>query len=176
MTQDYFSDKGKAPAFPEDEDNDGASSQPEAQPSDSSRPKYMTVGNGAESVFAAQLRTQLGDGIDSGYGGSSTGDDLEIALAAHDKQQRQHNAQAASVHQMWYNRHRSTLQRGIQQTVQLLRDLKEMNKSWPARYPSVQRAEATEPKERRLSARPSSRPGLTHTYSMLDDSELADSS
>jgi mitofusin len=52
-----------------------------------------------------------------------------------------------------------TLARSINRVVETLKSLQEMNASWPATYPSVQRAEASQPQ------RQDPRPGLVHRQS-----------
>ena len=64
--------------------------------------------------------------------------------------------QDAAIHQLWYNKHRVTLARAINQVVDLLEGLREMNITWPAIYPSVQRTEMD---------RSVPRPGIRHTSS-----------
>ena len=64
--------------------------------------------------------------------------------------------QDAAIHQLWYNKHRVTLARAINQVVDLLEGLREMNVTWPAIYPSVQRTEMD---------RFVPRPGIHHTSS-----------
>lgn len=75
-------------------------------------------------------------------------------------------AESKAVHQMWYNRQRATLSRSINTVMDLLQSLQQMNTSWPAHYPSVQRADnSTTP----TSERPPSRPDLVHTQSMIGE-------
>ncbi|KAJ4260562.1 mitofusin [Fusarium torreyae] len=172
MSQDYFSGngKGKAPLHQEtdsDNDNDGhtapthdfASPPPAGSPS--SRVQYMTVGNGATSQHAARLQNMLD--VDSGYGGSVAGDEQRSMASAAAWDMAMHHDRPASgaVHQMWYNAHRATLGRSINKVLELLQNLQEMNASWPAHYPSVQRA-------RRDSSRDSARPAFAHAHSTSD--------
>lgn len=139
--------KGKSPALAESPSNAESSDAAAAPPN----PTYMTVGNGVTSEHAAHLQTMLGS--DSGYGGSSTGDDLwHPALhpdtpvpSPLDSSDAHRRAQAGAVHQLWYNRHRNSLGRSISRVLELLKDLQEMNAKWPAHYPSVQRAEPRPP-------------------------------
>jgi mitofusin len=70
--------------------------------------------------------------------------------------------QANAIHQLWYNQHRVTLARSINNVVQTLKGLQEMNAKWPATYPSVQRTEAAQPQ------RSDPRPGLAHTQSTMN--------
>lgn len=162
MSQDYFNGKGKAPQQRET-DSDSSDSDPNATnhpPPPGTRPNYMTVGNGTTSEHAARLQNLL----DSGYGGSSLADDDERTILAGAQAIDMHHdrPQSGAIHQMWYNAHRATLGRSINQTVELLRELQEMNASWPAHYPSVQRTRAESPE-------PSSRPGLSQTQSNIGD-------
>ena len=150
MTQEQSANnkgKGKSPALADTRSN--AESPDAAAPP--SNPTYMTVGNGVTSEHAAHLQTMLGS--DSGYGGSSTGDDLwHPALhpdtpvpSPLDDSDAHRRAQAGAVHQLWYNRHRNSLGRSISRVLELLKDLQEMNATWPAHYPSVQKAEPRPP-------------------------------
>lgn len=121
----------------------------------------MAVGSGSTSQHAARLQSLIDH--DSGYGGSVAGD-MPLQHHSTGSVAADHRNQAAAVHQMLYNQHRSTLSRSITKAVELLRALQEMNVTWPAHYPSVQRAETTS------SERPSSRPGLQHAFSMAGES------
>ncbi|KAF5024898.1 hypothetical protein F66182_3020 [Fusarium sp. NRRL 66182] len=155
MSQDYFNGngKGKAPLHQEidsDGDNDynrtrarapiHDSASPPPPDSNSSRVQYMTVGNGVTSEHAARLQSMLD--VDSGYGGSVAGDEQRTISSATAWDMAMHHDRPVSgaVHQMWYNSHRSTLGRSINNVLELLENLQEMNASWPAHYPSVQRA------------------------------------
>ncbi|KAK4456328.1 hypothetical protein QBC34DRAFT_286940 [Podospora aff. communis PSN243] len=150
-----------------------------------SAPAYMTVGTGSTSQHAARLQAMLEQ--DSGYGGSITGDEVSPSLfnpvataAAWDSAMHEdgpiysqasssshadadHRAQTGAAQQMWYNRHRVSLGRSINTVVELLKGLQEMNVTWPAHYPSVQRAALDAP------SRPPSRPGINHTHTMSGD-------
>ncbi|KAF4981946.1 hypothetical protein FZEAL_2340 [Fusarium zealandicum] len=170
MSQDYFNGKGKSPlqqeASPGSDNNHDAPRNDSASPplgdSSSSRPNYMTVGNGATSEHAARLQSMLD--VDSGYGGSVAGDEHRSMASAAAWDMAMHHDRPASgaIHQMWYNSHRATLGRSINKVLELLQSLQEMNASWPAHYPSVQRA-------RRDSTEASSRPGFSHTHSVMGD-------
>ncbi|KAK3322195.1 hypothetical protein B0H66DRAFT_474313 [Apodospora peruviana] len=148
-------------------------------------PSFMTVGTGSTSQHAARLQAMLD--VDSGYGGSIAGDVVSpsvsssAALAAWDSaihadrpihsqpsssthdSDADRRAQAGAVHQLWYNRHRATLGRSINAVVDVLKGLQEMNVTWPAHYPSVQRASLDAP------SRPASRPGFQHAQTMSGD-------
>ncbi|KPM35826.1 hypothetical protein AK830_g10740 [Neonectria ditissima] len=164
MSQDYFTGKGKAPLRQESPDrnsdshtdsnnaNPGAPNGP-ASPPPSSRPNYMTVGNGSASTHAAHLQSLLDP--DSGYGGSVAGDARYSTTATFGAMDIHHDRpQSGAIHQMWYNAHRASLGRSINKVLDLLEGLREMNTSWPAHYPSVQKARGTSP------GPSSSRPGL----------------
>ncbi|TDZ28816.1 Transmembrane GTPase fzo1 [Colletotrichum spinosum] len=169
MSQDYFSKKGKTPMDQEIERNDPNTP---SVPS-SSRPQYMTVGSGSTSVHAAHLQSLLDN--DSGYGGSiMDGDAMASSSTTLDHHipklggghvsDADRRAQAGAIHQMWYNAHRTTLGKSIQNVVKLLQTLQEMNASWPAHYPSVQRTEGAP------------RPGFGHAFSIIGDVPAAASS
>ncbi|UKZ79028.1 hypothetical protein TrVFT333_006779 [Trichoderma virens FT-333] len=149
MSQEYFNDKGKAPAIRDSDDADLESAGPAG-----GRPNYMTVGNGTTSEHAARLQSMLD--IDSGYGGSIMGDEPGVW----DMQGHGHQRQSGAIHQLWYNSQRATLGRSINKVLDLLHGLREMNSVWPAHYPSVQRAEKME------SDVP--RPGILHSSTMED--------
>ncbi|PMD59306.1 uncharacterized protein K444DRAFT_530559 [Hyaloscypha bicolor E] len=161
MSQEYHG-KGKAAG-----DGEASSSRRPA----SGRPQYVTVGSGSTSESAARLQALLDN--DSGYGGSVAGDALngvpvwnpalteDRPTPSHSPMPRgsgeaadnDRRVQANAIHQLWYNQHRVALGRSINRVVETLKGLQEMNATWPATYPSVQRAEAAQ----------SSRPGIIHT-------------
>ncbi|KAL6859329.1 hypothetical protein J3F83DRAFT_749794 [Trichoderma novae-zelandiae] len=149
MSQEYFNDKGKAPAIraPDDANVDAAGPA-------GGRPNYMTVGSGTTSEHAARLQSMLD--VDSGYGGSIMGDEPGMW----DGQAHGDRRQSGAIHQMWYNSQRATLGRSINKVLDLLHGLREMNALWPAHYPSVQRVEKTEPGV--------PRPGILHSSTMED--------
>ncbi|KAI1104701.1 hypothetical protein F4804DRAFT_306564 [Jackrogersella minutella] len=170
MSQDYFNhQKGKSPRGrgQNNEDEEGPN------PASSGRPSYMTVGNGSTSEHAARLQSLIDN--DSGYGGSMAGDDVASSnrpfgtprsdpTLSRDMplQRRSANSpdtQAAAVHQLWYNKHQAALTRSISRVVELLKSLQDINITWPAHYPSVQRTDTSS------SDRPSSRPGMQHAFS-----------
>ncbi|KAI1268473.1 transmembrane GTPase fzo1 [Xylariaceae sp. FL1019] len=145
------------------------------------RPGYMTVGNGSTSIHAARLQSIID--TDSGYGGSMAGDEpssSKLPLGSprtdptiagdmmlphnpsgnHDADQPH---QASVVSQLWYNQQRVALGRSINRVVDMLSSLQEMNVTWPAHYPSVQRADMSS------SERLFSRPGLQHTSTMAGE-------
>lgn len=155
MSQEYQSQKGKGKGKA------------------SNRPQYMTVGNGSITESANRLQAILDN--DSGYGGSDgmessngtwtptmtedrpTPEHVSMpkgessAAADHERQ-----VQATAIHQLWYNQHRSSLGRSINQTVETLKALREMNATWPVTYPSVQTPDVSTP-----------HPGLTRTSTTL---------
>ncbi|KAH9903544.1 putative mitochondrial fission protein [Xylariomycetidae sp. FL2044] len=187
MSQDYFNSegkgkgKGKSPTRPE-HDNDNDFSNTQSPPASSGRPAYMTVGTGTSSAHAARLQSLLDN--DSGYGGSSiAGDepgssklplgsprtdpsiagDMPLSRANTGDAEVDQKNQANAISQLWYNQHRVTLGRSITRVVELLHGLQEMNVTWPAHYPSVQRADATS-----VESLPP-RPGLQHANTNLAD-------
>ncbi|KAK0722584.1 hypothetical protein B0T26DRAFT_703323 [Lasiosphaeria miniovina] len=154
-------------------------------------PAYMTVGTGSASHHAARLQAMLDR--DSGYGGSMAGDDVSpsmfdpAAAAAWDSAIHEDRPilaqafpsqvtdtdrraiQAGAVHQLWYNSHRAALGRSINTVVELLKSLQDMNVTWPAHYPSVQRAALDAPSQ------PVTRPGIQHTHTMSGGFEASSS-
>jgi len=148
----------------------------------SNRPQYVTVGSGSTSESAARLQALLDN--DSGYGGSVAGDALNGVRAwnpalTEDRPTPSHSPmprgsgeeadndrriQANAIHQLWYNQHRVALGRSINRVVETLKGLQEMNATWPATYPSVQRAEAAQP------SRQEQRPSMVHTNTTCPNS------
>ncbi|KEF53467.1 mitofusin [Exophiala aquamarina CBS 119918] len=183
MDQSNSPEKGKKKAK---EDNDKADQMTSPQPIHpiSYQPKYMTVGSGIQPSHATALMEQLER--DSGYG-SMVGDNQQIGgemrswedqllvdrpTPAHTPQingqpahmsDTEKRALAGHIHQLYYNQNRVALAKAIGQTVELLKQLQDMNAQWPAHYPSVQRSE----NETRTS-----RPSLAQTQSTRDASEL----
>lgn len=147
--------------------------------SDFGHPQYMTVGSGSESQYAHDLMSRLER--DSGYGsmpgGSRFGGDLswedellvDRPTPSHTPRgpndpgmsENEKKVLASHVHQLYYNQNRVALAKAIGQTIELLKQLQEMNAKWPAHYPSVQSAN----KEKQPAAHTSSRPTLSHSYS-----------
>lgn len=167
MSQEYFTGKGKAPAKPEsDAEADPRRERPSDTGSSSSR-LYMTVGNGSTSEHAAKLQHLLD--VDSGYGGSIADEEHPGIGAAAGGNQHARPASGA-LHQMWYNSHKVALSRSIEKVLEILASLQEMNASWPAHYPSIQRPDPATPD------RPPSRPGLSHAYSSIGSLENHESS
>lgn len=172
MSQEYAKGKGMSAGEAE-------SSSSDLNRRRSGRPQYVTVGSGSTSQSAARLQALLDD--DSGYGGSVAGDSFPGVPAwnptlTEDRPMPTHSpvpsmtsetvdndrrVQANAIHQLWYNKHRIALAKSINNVVRVLNGLQEMNAKWPATYPSVQRAEASQPQ------RQDHRPGLAHTQSTV---------
>ncbi|EON63983.1 hypothetical protein W97_03213 [Coniosporium apollinis CBS 100218] len=153
-------------------DRDFSSSGPSTprRAATSGRPQYMTVGSGSTSESAARLVALLDD--DSGYGGSirsggSNGSSWHPGLT-HDRPTPSHTPEVTDrhIHQGYYNRNKTQLLRAINEAVDTLKDFQAFNQDWPAHYPSVQRADPSEPTS---SQRSDPRPGLHHTQSTLDN-------
>ncbi|KAA8652700.1 hypothetical protein EYZ11_011662 [Aspergillus tanneri] len=179
MSQEYFPGKGGSSA------GEGSSRHPpDDEPSENpffstAPPAYMTVGNGSTSESATALMASLQE--DSGYGGSvasgsvmdgDTGGRLRSDLLvdrptpAHTPThlgqynpaaELERQVVASHVHQLLYNSNRTKLGRAISRTVETLKELQDMNRQWPAHYPSVQNPDP-------------SRPALQHTQSFKADS------
>lgn len=126
----------------------------------SQRPHYVTVGQGSTSASAGGLMAALDN--DSGYGRSISTDGYtndgdingwlpgvtedrptpshtpnlpsEYSIQAADSERR---ILAGHVHQLYFNQNRVALGRAITQTVATLKDLQQMNSTWPAQYPST---------------------------------------
>ncbi|KAJ5587506.1 uncharacterized protein N7459_003271 [Penicillium hispanicum] len=172
MSQEYFPGEGSSRAGSSrfaGEDEERSPFQPP--------PAYMTVGSGSTSESATALMASLNN--DSGYGGSMADDhavdgDSSAAWRAGLMEDRptpvhtptrpgewnpavEHERQAVAshVHQLLYNSNRTKLGRAISRTIETLKELQDMNRQWPAHYPSVQ---STPPS-------PSERPQIQQTYS-----------
>lgn len=138
----------------------------------SRRPNYMTVGSGSTSESAHRLQQILDD--DSGYGGSMAsgfnpslhGDRYTpIHTPGEMENENDRRIMASHVHQLYYNQNKTALGRAITRTVDTLKRLQEMNRQWPAHYPSVQRPQDSQPTP---SMPPTARPELHHTQSTLE--------
>ncbi|KAH8705324.1 hypothetical protein BGW36DRAFT_402925 [Talaromyces proteolyticus] len=175
MSQDYFpnksdSSRGEGSSSHRHEERDRHTQE---NPLSYAPPQYLTVGNGSNSSAAEALIASLNQ--DSGYGGSIAGDssiggDDPITNwrtgLLEDRPVPPHTPTAAGefnpaaeserqilsdhVVQLQYNYNRKALGRSISRTKEILEELQEMNRQWPAHYPSVQ---------------PSHRPSLHHTQS-----------
>ena len=142
------------------------------------RPQYMTVGSGSTSASAAALIASLDD--DSGYGSMVDGEYRNDGSArswspgmtpnrpilpgqTNPSPEDERRVVAGHIHQLYYNRNRAALGRAINRTVEVLKDLQQMNSTWPAHYPSVQ------PQHDAPPSRSDPRPGIIHTQSTLDN-------
>ncbi|EAU33929.1 conserved hypothetical protein [Aspergillus terreus NIH2624] len=187
MSQEYFSGTSGSSA------GEGSSRHPPQEESSenpffsSPPPAYMTVGNGSTSESATALMASLNQ--DSGYGGSNAGGSLMDGHAGSgwrpelmvDRPTPQHTPTlpgewnpaaeherqvvASHVHQLLYNSNRTKLGRAISRTIETLKELQDMNRQWPAHYPSVQATPGTKTPES-----PSQRPGLNQAQSYLNES------
>lgn len=138
----------------------------------SRRPNYMTVGSGSTSESAHRLQQILDD--DSGYGGSiASGFNpslhadryTPVHTPGEEENENDRRIMASHVHQLYYNQNKTALGRAITRTVDTLKRLQDMNRQWPAHYPSVQRPQDQHPTP---SLPPTSRPDLLHTQSTVD--------
>ncbi|KAI1194764.1 hypothetical protein F5X97DRAFT_265304 [Nemania serpens] len=183
MSQEYFPSmsKGKSAARaarPNGDDTTKDASREPTTPGSGAvngivggRPAYATVGSGSTSFHAARLQSMLDR--DSGYGGSIAGDEpglsrlplgsprTDPSLAGDTILTRQsgnsefdQRTQVTAISQLWYNQQRVALGRAINRVVDLLQGLQDTNSTWPAHYPSVQRADVP------VSERPG--PGSLH--------------
>ncbi|KAI0110348.1 hypothetical protein GGR51DRAFT_88592 [Nemania sp. FL0031] len=190
MSQEYFPPmpNGKSPARAVRDDGDDPTNDGFRGPSTpgagsvngtGGRPAYATVGSGSTSHHAARLQSLLDR--DSGYGGSMAGDepgssklpfgsprtdpslngDSILARQSGNPETDQRN-QATAISQLWYNRQRVALGRSIDRVVDLLQGLQETNATWPAIYPSVQRADVPASSDRSAPA-----PGLHRTFTTV---------
>lgn len=170
---------GKAPARPDS----SSSSQHNVR---SVQPQYITVGSGSQSRHAHALIEQLER--DSGYGSMASGSQhgggdatweeellQDRPTPAHTPQlpgqpalsENEKRVLASHVHQLYYNQNRVALAKAISQTIELLKQLQNMNATWPAHYPSVQSSQ-------QIRDRPppsSGRPTIPHSQSTrtMDD-------
>ncbi|KAI0389471.1 hypothetical protein F5Y17DRAFT_469649 [Xylariaceae sp. FL0594] len=146
------------------------------------RPGYATVGSGSTSYHATRLQSLLDN--DSGYGGSSiAGDEFgpsklplgsprtdpsltgDIALppTSTGSTGADQRNQVTAISQLWYNQQRVALGRSINRVVDLLQGLQEINTTWPAHYPSVQRTDVS------TSDRSAPGTGLHRTFSVATE-------
>lgn len=145
----------------------------------------MTVGSGSTSSSAAALMASLDN--DSGYGGSISDDSYvndgslrgwhpgitpDLPTPAYTSalpgesdvaSENERRILASHVHQLHYNQNRVALGRAINRTVEVLKDLQQMNSTWPAHYPSIQ------PQHDPSTSRNDPRPSLTHTQTSTGD-------
>ncbi|KAK2798626.1 hypothetical protein FQN50_008784 [Emmonsiellopsis sp. PD_5] len=173
MSQEYFPGGAGSSAGEGSSRHAAAESSHSRSPGDG--PEYIVIGSGSVSNNATSLMASLNN--DSGYGGSIMGDGTEgysvglmedrptpshtpvhagqfNAAAEHEKQ-----VVASHVHQLLYNSNRTQLSRSITRTVDLLKELQQMNRQWPAHYPPFQ--PSSEP--------PSSRADLARAQSFQVD-------
>lgn len=178
MSQEYFPGDGASSSSA----GEGSSRRRDEESSESPfvprpPPSYLTVGNGSTSHNATALMASLNH--DSGYGSSISGDSVMDGNAAwrsslmqdrptpthtpslpgewNPAAEHERQVVASHVHQLMYNSNRTKLARAISRTVETLKELQDMNRQWPAHYPSVQST----------AALPSQRPLLLHTQSDL---------
>ncbi|EFR04687.1 transmembrane GTPase fzo1 [Nannizzia gypsea CBS 118893] len=172
-SKDYFSQNGGFSA------GEGSSRSIERQspiPDDerppSQVPGYMIVGSGPASGNATSLMSTLHQ--DSGYGGSVIDGSSDIGSESwqaglmedrptpshtpvgpgYMSHAAQHERQviANHVHQLVYNSNRTKLGRSVTRAIELLKELQEMNRQWPAHYPSIQNTDAP-PQNRHILSR-----------------------
>ena len=186
MTQDHKPGEGKTNGrnSPRPSSLRSATESPHQTPG---RPHYMTVGSGSTSASAAALMASLDN--DSGYGGSIAEDSYandggargwhpglteDRPTPSHTRvlpgesnpaSENERRVLASHVHQLYYNQNRVALGRAINRTVETLKDLQQMNSTWPAHYPSVQHSQEPMP------SRPDPRPGIHHTQSTLGNAK-----
>ncbi|CAG8277591.1 unnamed protein product [Penicillium salamii] len=167
MSQEYYPAEGSSSGaassrFPGEEE------LPEQSPFFPPPPAYMTVGNGSTSDSATALMTSLNQ--DSGYGGSIAGEsameeDSNAAWRAGLMEDRPTPVHTPTRPGEWNpagcNSNRTKLGRAISRTIDTLKELQDMNRQWPAHYPSVQSA----------STPPADRPSLNHTHSEFGDGD-----
>ncbi|CAP95241.1 mitofusin [Penicillium rubens] len=156
MSQEYHPGEGSSSGAGSSRFS-GEEEFPEQNPFFRPPPTYMTVGNGSTSESATALMTSLNQ--DSGYGGSiaDTEEDASSAWRAGLMEDRptpvhtptrpgewnptaEHEKQVVASHvsQLLYNSNRTKLARAISRTIDTLKELQDMNRQWPAHYPSVQ--------------------------------------
>ena len=165
MSQEYFHEK--SPSFDAGEGSSKQDADRSVFPAGGPPPAYLTVGDGSPSESATALMASLNS--DSGYGGSIADDsaaaDADSSFRSsmlmdqpaggtygggHSSPSAEHERQivASHVHQLMYNSNRTKLARAISRTVETLRELQEMNRQWPAHYPSAQQSAPGLSKER----------------------------
>ncbi|KAJ5356570.1 hypothetical protein N7517_011179 [Penicillium concentricum] len=207
MSQEYHPGEGSSSGAGSSRFS-GEEEFPEKNPFFRPPPTYMTVGSGSTSDSATALMTSLNQ--DSGYGGSiaDTEEDASSAWRAGLMEDRptpvhtptrpgewnpaaEHEKQVVASHvsQLLYNSNRTKLARAISRTIDTLKELQDMNRQWPAHYPSVQSTPSS-PMDRRPSlqqtqsefggndSRPGTppRPDLRRAATLAASDELAESS
>ncbi|KAI9737999.1 MAG: mitofusin [Cirrosporium novae-zelandiae] len=158
MSQEYYKGEGKSRrSSSTDKPANSPSRIRSPPPGPFQRPSYMTVGSGSTSASAAALMASLEN--DSGYGSFANGESepnfprFNPSLAAdrptpshtpthpgeyNEAADHERRVLAAHVHQLQFNQNRASLSRAIIKTIELLKNLQEENKTWPAHYPAVQ--------------------------------------
>ncbi|KKK19904.1 hypothetical protein P175DRAFT_0448517 [Aspergillus ochraceoroseus IBT 24754] len=176
MSQEYYSGKGGSSAGEGSSRHAPQDEHPENPFAPRPAPAYMTVGNGSTSESATALMASLN--VDSGYGGSvvdgesNTGLNSDLLVdrptPAHTPTllgewnpaaEHERHVVASHVSQLLYNSNRTKLARAISRTIETLKELQEMNRQWPAHYPSAQS----------VSSSPSRRPSLQQSQSDFGD-------
>ncbi|KAL2371161.1 mitofusin [Blastomyces gilchristii SLH14081] len=163
-------------------------------------PEYMVVGSGSVSHNVTSLMASLNH--DSGYGGSIMGESADGLMGdrptpshtpvvpgqLNEAAEHERQIVASHVHQLLYNSNRTQLSRSITRTVELLKELQQMNRKWPAHYPPVQSTQPTSsypPGPQRVqswqvdaaNSNPFERPDpLRRTTAGVDGSAIPDSS
>ncbi|EER38763.1 transmembrane GTPase fzo1 [Histoplasma capsulatum H143] len=154
MSQQYFPREGSSSASEVSSRHAAGASSNSLRPY-SEGPEYMVVGSGSISHNATSLMASLNS--DSGYGGSIMGESADglmedrptpshtPVLPGQFNEAAEHERQvvASHVHQLLYNSNRTQLSRSITRTVELLKELQQMNRQWPAHYPPVQSTQST---------------------------------
>lgn len=153
-------------------------------------PQFMTAGTGSESRYARALQDRLER--DSGYGSMASGsqygggweDDMLVdrPIPPHSPQipgqpvmsDIEKKGIASHVHQLYYNQNRVALAKAINNTIELLKELQDMNAKWPAHYPSVQAPQPlpTSQLQQQRASGGLARPTVTHSQSTRDGSDL----
>ncbi|DAA73238.1 TPA_exp: Uncharacterized protein A8136_5163 [Trichophyton benhamiae CBS 112371] len=172
-SKDYFSpDAGSSAGEGSSRSTERHSPIPGDERPPSQVPGYMIVGSGPASGNATSLMSTLHE--DSGYGGSIIDGNSDIGSESwqaglmedrptpshtpvgpgYMSNAAQHERQviANHVHQLVYNSNRTKLGRSITRAIELLKELQEMNRQWPAHYPSIQNTDAP-PQNRHILSR-----------------------
>ncbi|EZF27945.1 hypothetical protein H112_00188 [Trichophyton rubrum D6] len=172
-SKDYFShDAGSSAGEGSSRSTERHSPIPDDERPPSQVPGYMIVGSGPASGNATSLMSTLHE--DSGYGGSIIDGNSDIGSESwqaglmedrptpshtpvgpgYMSNAAQHERQviANHVHQLVYNSNRTKLGRSVTRAIELLKELQEMNRQWPAHYPSIQNTDAP-PQNRHILSR-----------------------
>ncbi|OJD13453.1 hypothetical protein AJ78_06087 [Emergomyces pasteurianus Ep9510] len=160
MSQQYFSTDAASSAGVGSSRHAPGESLSSPRP-DGEGPEYMVVGSGSVSHNATSLMASLNH--DSGYGGSIMGESLDgypsglmedrptpshtpvLPGQFNEAAEHERHVVASHVHQLLYNSNRTQLSRSITRTVELLKELQQMNRQWPAHYPPVQATQPVSP-------------------------------